>query len=354
MENHTSSYKARLGMFIAGGIAIFVVAIFIIGKQQHLFNPVFKITTNFRNISGLQAGNNIRFSGIEVGIVDNIKIINDSTVQVEMLIRRDVQQFIKSDSHASIGSSGIIGDKIMIITQGSTNSPTAEDGQHILSKEPLETDDIMQSLKTSAQSAEVITLQLAEIMMNINSGEGTLGRLIQDSTIAENINLTIENFRKSSEGLDETIEVTKENVFAFMESLQKTAAKTEVASNQLGEIMTKINNGEGAIGMLIRDSTIARNIDETIINLKESSIGLNENMEALKHNFFFRGYYRRQAKEEEKLRIETDTIMSVENIEKGRQKTEDRRRKLDDGKSKTEEGRPMTEDEDGGWRMDDR
>ena len=142
MENHTPQFKARLGIFIAVGIAIFVIAIFIIGKQQHLFNPVFKITTNFSNISGLQVGNNIRFSGIEVGIVDNISIINDSTVQVDMLIKKDVQQFIKADSHASISSSGIIGDKIIIITQGSTDSPMAVDGQHILSKEPIETDAI--------------------------------------------------------------------------------------------------------------------------------------------------------------------------------------------------------------------
>lgn len=307
MEKHTPRFKTRLGIFIAGGIAIFVIAIFIIGKQQNLFNPVFKITTNFHNVSGLQAGNNIRFSGIDVGIVDNIKIINDSTVQVDMLVRKDVQHFIKADSYASISSSGIIGDRIIIITQGSNNSPIAKDGEHILSKEPIETDHIIKSLKTSAESAEVITLQLAEIMMNINSGQGTLGRLIQDSTIAENINQTIENFKKSSEGLDETIEVTKENVFAFMESLQKTASKTEVASNELGEIMTKINSGEGTIGMLLKDTSIVNNIDETIINLKESSIGLNENMEALKHNFLFRGYFRKQAKEKEKLK--QDSIM---------------------------------------------
>lgn len=312
MENHTPQFKTRLGIFIAGGLAVFVIAIFIIGKQQNLFNPVFKITTNFFNVSGLEVGNNIRFSGIDVGIVDNIRIINDSTVQVDMLVRKDVQQFIKADSYASIGSEGIIGDRIIIITQGSNDAPMANDGQHILSKEPLETDEIMKSLKTSAESAEVITKQLAEIMTNINNGQGMLGRLIQDSTIAENVNLTIENFKKSSEGLDETIEITKENVFAFMESLQKTAAKTEVASNELGEIMTKINNGEGAIGMLLKDTSIVNNIDETIVNLKESSIGLNENMEALKHNFLFRGYYRRQAKEEEKMRMETDTVMPVE------------------------------------------
>ncbi|MFW6257396.1 MAG: MlaD family protein, partial [Prolixibacteraceae bacterium] len=312
MDNYTPGFKARLGVFITVAIAIFIIAIFIIGKQQNLFNPVFKVTTSFSNVSGLQVGNNVRFSGIDVGTVSNIKIINDSTVQVDMLIRKNVQEFIKADSQAGISSEGIIGDRVVIITQGSAGAPIAEEGDHILSKEPIETDDIMLSLQTTAANAEVITLQLAEVMTNINSKQGMLGRLIQDSTIAENVNLTIENFKKSSEGFDETIEVTQENVFAFMESLQKTAAKTEVASSQLGEIMTKINNGEGAIGMLLQDTVIVNNIDETIINLKESSIGLNENMEALKQNFLFRGYFRRQAKGEEKKKIEVQILIPEE------------------------------------------
>ncbi len=160
---------------------------------------------------------------------------------------------------------------------------------------------------------EDITQELAEIMTNINSGEGALGRLIQDPTIAENISQTIENFKNSSEGLDETIELTKDNVFAFMESLQKTAAKTEVASNQLGEIMTKINKGQGPLGMLIQDTTTASNISETLFHLKESSIGLNQNMEALKHNIFFRSYFRKKAKEEEKLRNDSINQMIIEN-----------------------------------------
>ena len=121
-------------MFITGGLALFVIAIFIIGKQKNLFNPVFKLTTTFYNVSGLQVGNNIRFSGINVGTVDNIKIINDSTVQVDMLIRKSVQQFIKADCEAGIGSAGIIGDRILIITQGSNDAPLAKDGQQIAIK----------------------------------------------------------------------------------------------------------------------------------------------------------------------------------------------------------------------------
>ena len=211
MDNHTPKFKARLGMFIAGGIAVFVIAIFIIGKQQNLFNPVFKLSTTYYNVSGLQVGNNIRFSGIDVGTVDNIVIINDSTVQVDMLIRKTVQQFIKTDSEAVIGSEGIIGDRIIIITQGSNDAPMAKNGQHILSTEPVETDAIMAGLNVTVLNAAIITNQLAEIMIKINSGSGTIGRLLQDSTIAENLNMTILNLRKSSKGLDENMNAAKEN-----------------------------------------------------------------------------------------------------------------------------------------------
>jgi phospholipid/cholesterol/gamma-HCH transport system substrate-binding protein len=304
MENYTPAFKARLGLFIAVGLAIFVIAIFYIGKQQNLFNPVFKVTTDFYNVSGLQVGNNVRFSGINVGIVDNIRIINDSTVQVAMLIRKDVQEFIKADSEATIGSSGIIGDRIVIIAQGSTRAATVIDGQHLNSIEPLETDAIIASLQVTASSAEVITQELAEIMENINSGKGMLGRLIADSAIAENVNQTIENFKKSSEGFDETIEVTKENVFEFMEKLQLTVAKTEIASNALGEIMVKINAGEGTLGMLIQDTVVAHNLSQTMINVTETSKGLDEFMDAVNSSFFFRRYFRKL--EEEKKRLENE------------------------------------------------
>jgi phospholipid/cholesterol/gamma-HCH transport system substrate-binding protein len=320
MDTHTQKFKIRLGLFITGGLAIFAIAVFFIGKQQNLFNPVFTVTANFYNVSGLQVGNNVRFSGINVGTVDNIKIINDSTVRVDMMIRRNVQQFIKTDSEAGIGSEGIIGDRVVIIAQGTNEAPIAMNGQHLRSNEPVETDAIMVSLHATAISAEVVTKQLAEIMVNINSGQGTLGMLIQDTATADNISQTIENFKKSSAGLDETIEVTKENVFAFMESLRVTAGKTEIASTQLGEIMVKINSGEGALGMLIQDTVIAENLNQTMINLNRSSKGLDENMEALKSSIFFRRYYRRQAEKEEKnleLQLQVEKVLKeIEELER--------------------------------------
>ena len=211
MDNHTSKFKVRLGIFVAGGFALLIIAIFLIGRQKNLFNPVFKLTSTFNNVSGLQVGNNIRFSGINVGTVDNIKIVNDSTVEVYLIIKREVQQFIKTDCQAAIGSEGIIGDRILIITQSNSDAQSVKDGQSIVSMEPIETDAIILSLHVTALNAEIISGQLAEIMTNINHGNGTLGRLIQDSSIAENMSQTILNLKKSSKGLDENMKAVKSN-----------------------------------------------------------------------------------------------------------------------------------------------
>ena len=211
METHTQKFKIRLGLFIAGGLALFVVAIFIIGKQKNLFNPVFKLTSTFYNVSGLQVGNNIRFSGINVGTVDKITIINDSTVKVDMLIKKEVKRFIKSDCEVAIGSEGLIGDKLLVITQGSTEASIIKDGQQLASAEPVEIDAIMASLQVTADNAAIISDQLAEIMIKVNGGEGTIGRLINDTTIASDFSQTMVNIRKSSKGLNENMNAAKEN-----------------------------------------------------------------------------------------------------------------------------------------------
>jgi phospholipid/cholesterol/gamma-HCH transport system substrate-binding protein len=234
METHSEKYKVRLGLFVAGGLILFVLAIFIIGKQKNLFNPVYKLTATFYNVSGLQVGNNIRFSGINVGTVDNITIINDSTVRVDMSIKIEVKRFIKTDSEVAIGSEGLIGDRLLIITQGSADATQAIAGQELPSKEPVETDAIMASLEVTAGNAEVITQQLAEIMTKINSGEGTLGKLIQDSTIAKNLNQTIVNLKQSSKGLGENMEAAKHNFLfrGYFKKKQKAAAEKKAAAEE--------------------------------------------------------------------------------------------------------------------------
>jgi phospholipid/cholesterol/gamma-HCH transport system substrate-binding protein len=172
-------------------------------------------------------GNNIRFAGINVGIVDNIKIINDTSVRVDMLIRKNVKEFIKTDCQVGIGSEGLIGDRLITITEGSSDAPEVKDGQELVSSEPVETDAIMASLQVTAGHAEVISQQLAEIMYKVNNGNGILSKLIQDSTMAGNLDATMLNLRKSTKGLDENMQAAKHNFLfkGYFNKLEKAKEK---------------------------------------------------------------------------------------------------------------------------------
>ncbi len=222
MDIHSTNYKVKLGLFVAGGLGIFVIAIFLIGRHKNLFDPVIKLSTTFYNVSGLQVGNNVQFSGINIGNVGTISMINDSTVQVDFIIKKSVQQFIKTDCQASIASEGIIGDRVLIITKGSSGAGQVMNEDHIGSIEPVEVDAIIRSLNITAA-------QMAEIMININKGNGTLGRLIRDSTLSENIKTTIINLRKSSKGLDENMNAAKSN-FLFKSYFNKKIREAKKAT----------------------------------------------------------------------------------------------------------------------------
>jgi len=237
MSTQKEKFKIRLGLFVIGGLVLFGLAIFIIGKQRNLFDPVFRLATTFYNVSGLQVGNNVRFSGINVGTVSRILMMNDSTVHVDMLIKESVRSHIKTDSEVAIGSEGIIGDRLLLISQGSAFAPEVQSGDELVSSEPVETDAIITSLEVTALNVEIITDQLAAIMRNINSGKGTLGRLIQDSTIADNLSRTMRNLEAGSKGLEQNMEAASENV--LLRGYFKRQARDERKKKEAAEKAAK-------------------------------------------------------------------------------------------------------------------
>ena len=243
MEKKKSGFRIWLGLFITLGLALFVGTIFIIGKQKNLFDSVFKLSTNFYNVSGLQVGNKVRFSGINVGTVDKITIINDSTVRVEMVLDEMVQRFIKVDCKASIGGEGIIGDRVLNISQSeNASAQMVKNGQHLKSSEPIETDVIMAKMDQISDDATHITKDLAEIIHNINSGNGTMARLIRDPSIANNLSQTISNLKSSTKGLDENMEAAKHNFLLrgyYKQKERKARERKEAAEAEKKEKLKK-------------------------------------------------------------------------------------------------------------------
>ncbi|MDZ4845856.1 MAG: MlaD family protein [Chitinophagales bacterium] len=210
MKKNTN-YKVRLGILITVGIALFVFAIYFIGSRQHLFSRTFEISAVFKDVNGLQVGNNVRFSGITVGTVSKVEIISDTTVRVSLVIEDRTQQFIKKDATAVISSDGLMGNKVMTINPGTAGAGEIEDNDVLATIQPVNMDDIMLKIKMTADNAALITSDLATVMNSVSMGKGTIGKLFMDSTLAETLDQTLMSVKGAAEGMDENMEAAKSN-----------------------------------------------------------------------------------------------------------------------------------------------
>ncbi len=203
--------KIKLGIFVSIGVLIFITGIYFIGQTKKLFSSTFRVSALFRDVNGLQVGNNVRFAGINVGSIDGIEIITDTTVKVDMIIDDKTQKFIKKDSKAIIGTDGLMGNKIMIISPGTSGKAEVENNDIIGTSIPISIEDILVKLKTTVDNSAIITTDMAGIIGNISSGNGTIGKLFMDTIFAENIDKTLINVKDGSKGFKQTMDAAQDS-----------------------------------------------------------------------------------------------------------------------------------------------
>jgi phospholipid/cholesterol/gamma-HCH transport system substrate-binding protein len=226
MEKSTGN-KVMLGMFVVMALTLFVAGIYFIGQKQRLFGSTVKVVFVCTNVNGLQAGNNVRFSGINIGTVARVSIITDTTVMVNLAIDRSSKKFIKKNAVASIGSEGLMGDKIVNITPGNPALKEIENNDTIMCGKGSSIEQIMTEASITAQNVTQISSDVAGIVNNIRQGKGTIGKLFMDSAMAENIGQTIVSAKKAAGGLNEDMEAAKHNILlrGYFKKKEKEAQK---------------------------------------------------------------------------------------------------------------------------------
>ncbi|PRZ27822.1 MlaD family protein [Flavobacterium granuli] len=314
----TTSQKIKLGLFVIIGLMVFILAIYFIGDKQKMFGKTTHLETVFNNVNGLQIGNNVRYSGVNVGTVRGIEMINDTNIKVDMIIDKNIFKHIKKDAVATIGSDGLVGSMIINIIPGKGLKPNVEPGDVIHSQDRIRTDDILNTLSKTNQNAAILTENLLKITNDINQGKGTVGLLISDIEMARDLkqtlhylkisgketSLSVSNLNKLITSLDNkknVIGVLKDTAVAakiknIIFNLNQSSTEIDKVIGNLNKTVLNIKDGKGAINYLSNDPNLVQNIDSTMININEASKRLNENLEALKHNFLFRGYFKKQEK----------------------------------------------------------
>jgi phospholipid/cholesterol/gamma-HCH transport system substrate-binding protein len=235
------SRAARLGAFILATLAILAAGIFIIGSKQYLFKSTYRLKAQFDNVEGLDAGGDVRVGGVHIGTVHDIVLPHKpgDKVTVVMNLGKSTHEIIKQDSVATIETEGLLGNQYLAISPGSAGTADVLDGDTIGSLPPLEMSDL----------------------------------LAKASGLLDGSQQAIQNATRATANLD--------------------------------SISAKINRGQGTVGALVNDKQLYANLEQTtntmnatMVQAKAGVTDFQENMEAMKHNFLLRGYFKNRGYED--------------------------------------------------------
>ncbi len=309
MEEQTTK-KIRLGAFVLIATLCLILGLYFIGSKRNIFNSNINVSTQFSDINGLIPGNNVQFNGINVGNVSKVEAISDTAIRVVFTIQKNMTEFITQNAIASIGTDGLLGNKLVSIKPAKKGGLPVTEGFVMKSANPINTDlalkkllvtndnlsliseslklvslkfnapgspislltdtGISQNFKTAmlhikqaTNNTEIITADIGKVIKDVKSGKGSIGKLINDTLISIKINKIMSNFLSASD--------------SFV-----------IVSSNLKRISEKLNNQNNTMGKLLNDTVFARNLDKSMENLKNGSESFNKDMKAVQYSWPFK------------------------------------------------------------------
>ena len=251
------SFHVRVGFFVVVGTLILLIALYFIGSRKHMFNQNIEIYAVFQNVNGLQLGNNVRYSGINVGTVSKIEMLEEASIVVQMMVEEKTGVFIKKDAIATIGSDGLVGSMVINILPGKENLAAVSSGDTIRTFSKISADDMLSTLNATNENAALLTADLLKITNKILEGKGTLGALITDTTLTQNIRTTLEN-------------------------LKQTTNSANLLIANLDTKISQVDMEKSAVGILLHDTVVGNLTEQMIVNLEQSSGDISESAQKLK------------------------------------------------------------------------
>lgn len=318
--------NSKLGIFVVAGLLFLVLLLYMIGRDQNLFGSTYTLKVKFENVQGLMAGNNVRISGIEAGTVKRIQIINDTTIEVSMVIELKMKNIIRKNAIVSIGTEGLVGNKVINIIPSRQPAELAEEGDYLVSKKNADANEILETLAKTNNDVSVIAEELKSTIHRINTSSA-LWDLLNDSTIPKNLRQSVINIRaatgkanemagtlnmivtdvkngKGSAGAILTDTVIAQNLNDAVLKIKAVGEEADSLAREINKMVVgieaDINSGKGTANALLKDSATAAKLNGSLDNIQKGTDAFNQNMEALKHSFLFKGYFRRQEKAKQK------------------------------------------------------
>jgi phospholipid/cholesterol/gamma-HCH transport system substrate-binding protein len=291
----------RVGFFVFCGLIIFIVTLYLIGSKDNLFESKTNIITSFKDVRGVVVGNNVRYSGINVGKVKSITITPDGKVMLELAIVREYAKFIHTNATVEINQDGLLGAKLLDIKPGKGDADKVKDGDYLNGKEGIDMENLMFDLRNILSEANLAVGNIESVTEKINRGEGDIGKLINEDRLTSKLDLTVQKLNESLNNINLIVEkvnngdgdvgrlindkaLTTEANKVLDNLNQSTEIVKQIASN-LEKTTNTINEGKGTVGMLLNNESTAQNLDTTILKVQSSLIQFEKTAKAIENSW---------------------------------------------------------------------
>lgn len=294
------SRQTRVGLLVTAGAILFAVGLFAIANRTFLFSDTFQVTSTFNHVAGLNVGAAVQYQGVNVGRVNDIRLPTTpgERITVALAIGERARNVIRKNTRAQIKSVGLVGNQIVVLVSPAVPGEAIAESDTLVGEDPFDLFEISDRAIESVQNFERAATSFEQIMLDVRNGEGTLGRIIYDSTLYMSI------VRTTNESQRVMNSVT-DNAQALVEL-------AESATQGVNEILDRVKGGEGTMARLLNDpelyerfvqaadtlNAITADARAMIANFEQTSnwgaLGayrFAELMEAAKHNWLFKRYF---------------------------------------------------------------
>ena len=320
MNKSQNKRAVMVGVFVVIGLAFLLAGVLLIGNLHKTFNRKIELVARFTDINGLQPGNNVWYSGVKIGTIGNLDFIGESEVELKILVESKSSKYIRKDAKVKISTDGFIGNKILVIYGGTLQFPSVEEGDTLRAENTVSTEDMFTTLQDNNNNILQITNDVKAITEKIIAGEGSIGKLFNDTLLYGDITSTaaslkiaankaqllvssLEDFSSNlnNKGTLANELTTDTSVFnSLKHSVLQLQLITDTAFAFVSEMKNAGNNLKSPVGILLHDEDAGSYLKGTMKYMESSTIKLDEDLKAAQSNFLLRGYFKQKNKEEKK------------------------------------------------------
>jgi phospholipid/cholesterol/gamma-HCH transport system substrate-binding protein len=309
----------KLGIFVSAGLCFLILLLYVIGKNENLFGSTFLLKARFEDVHGLVAGNSVRFSGINAGTVKAINIMDDGSLEVTMLIRTKMKRFIHKNAQANLGTDGLMGNKLINISPVKFAAQIVDEGDVISSGKSIDTETMMTVLDQTNHDVATIAAGLKTTIQRINSS-AALWEILNDKSLSYNLRKSLNNARRTTDGTTNLVEELQLLITdvksgkgslgmllrdsSFTQNLEDAVSKIKNIGLQADTLSVHINalvlnidkdinNGKGTANAFLKDEGLVLKMNSSLNNIEKGTASFNQIMDALKHNFLLKGYFKK-------------------------------------------------------------